>query len=205
MAMAFSFFRALRRRLARQATSGSAAIEFAFVAPVFFFLLMGIIETGVMFFGQFTLANAVVLTGREIRTGIAQSVNYAGASVCSGGSGGSGTGGTYATSQEWFKDQICCYIHVLLPCANLHVNVQSFSNGFGNNFTPAMDANGYYLPATDSYSPGAGCDVVLVRATYSWQVLTPTLTWFLKNMSDGNHLISSTMAFRNEPFSGANC
>lgn len=31
---------------------GSAAVEFALVAPVFFALLFAIIETGVMFFGS---------------------------------------------------------------------------------------------------------------------------------------------------------
>ena len=32
--------------------SGSAAVEFAFVAPVFFMFLFAIIEGGVMFFGR---------------------------------------------------------------------------------------------------------------------------------------------------------
>ena len=46
----------LSRRLRN--SSGSAAIEFAFVAPVFFMILLGIIEGGVMFFGQAALMNS---------------------------------------------------------------------------------------------------------------------------------------------------
>ena len=41
-------FSAMRQRMRADATRGSAALEFAFVAPVFFALLMGIIEVGVM-------------------------------------------------------------------------------------------------------------------------------------------------------------
>ncbi len=40
------------------AEKGSAAIEFAFVAPVFFVLLMGTFEAAIMFFSQAVLQNA---------------------------------------------------------------------------------------------------------------------------------------------------
>lgn len=56
-------------RLKADAIKGSAAIEFALVAPVFFILLMGTIETGVIFFAQATLQNAVNDTARLVRTG----------------------------------------------------------------------------------------------------------------------------------------
>ena len=112
-------------------------------------------------------------------------------------------GSAYASSQEWFKDQICCGISTLLSCSNLHVNVQNYSSGFsGTSFTNTKDVNGYYLPATDTYSPGAACDVVLVQATYTWTVVTPGLTWFLVNMAGNAHLLATT-AFRNEPYTSA--
>ena len=200
------FGRNLGRHLRSRSRSGSAAIEFAFVAPVFFGLLMGILEAGIMYFGQFTVQNAVIQAARKIRTGSAQGTNYATAATCSGGSGGSGTGGKYASSQEWFKDQICCGISALLSCSNLHVNVQNYSGGFGTNFSNPKDVNGYYIPATDSYSPGNACDVVLVRATYTWTVVTPGVSWYLVNMASNGHLIAATFAFRNEPFTaGVTC
>lgn len=186
--------------------SGSAAIEFAFVAPVFFALLMGIMEAGLMYFGQFTVQNAVIQAARKIRTGNAQGTSYSSAATCSGGSGGSGTGGKYASSQEWFKDQICCGISTLLSCSNLHVNVQNYSSGFGTGFSNPVNGSGQYLPATDSYSPGNACDVVLVRVTYTWTVVTPGLSWFLVNMASNGHLIAATFAFRNEPYTaGVTC
>ena len=202
-----SRFSILRRRMRANATRGSAAIEFAFVAPVFFTLLFGIVETGLMYFASFTLQNATLQSARVVRTGNAQSVAFGTAAKCTGGAGGSGAGGAYASSTDWFKDQICCGISAALSCANLRVNVQSFSAGFGGTgFTNTKDGSGNYIPVSDSFSPGNACDVVLVRATYSWNVVTPVLSWFLVNMSGNAHMLSSTYAFRNEPFTaGVTC
>ena len=55
-----------------KAQGGAIAVEFAFVAPVFFMFLFGIIEGGIMFFGQAALMNSVQDAARQIRTGQAQ-------------------------------------------------------------------------------------------------------------------------------------
>lgn len=199
-------FSALRRRMRKHSTRGSAAMEFAFVAPVFFGLLFAIIETGVMYFSQFALQNAVVQAARQIRTGQAQSVNASTAAICSGGAGGSGSGGSYANTGEWFKDQICCNISSMLTCSNLHVAVTDSSSGFGGTSFTNNQVGGLYVAATDTY-PGSinACDVVLVRATYTWSVVTPVLSFFLVNMAGSAHLLASTTAFRNEPYGAGTC
>jgi Flp pilus assembly protein TadG len=197
--------RVLRRHLRNNATRAAVGIEFAFVAPVFFLLLLGIIETGIMFYAQNTLLYATQNAGRLVRTGTAQSTAYATASKCSGTAYPTGA---YSSAQQWFKDQICCGISSLLTdCGSnatngsLHVSVQNYTTGFGTAYTNSTDASGKLLPVTDTYSPGSPCDVVLVRATYSWTVVTPLLTVFLVNMSGGTqHLLSATTAFRNEPY-----
>jgi Flp pilus assembly protein TadG len=196
-------FRRFRRRLRADGTRGAAGIEFAFIAPVFFLLLMGIIETGIMFYSQNVLLYATQNAARLIRTGAAQGTAYATASKCSG----SGVTGAYGSSQAWFKDQICCGISGLLSdCAGaLHVSVQNYTAGFGTTFSDTQ-VGGNLQPVTDSYNPGTACDVVLMRATYNWEVATPLLTTFLSNMAGGKHLLSATTAFRNEPFNaGAVC
>ena len=201
-------FRLLRRYLGKHGTRGAAGIEFAFIAPVFLTLLMGIIEVGVVFYAQNTLQFATLTAGRMVRTGAAQGTVYSSASKCSGGSGGSGSGGSYASSQEWFKDQICCGISSLMSdCSgSLHVDVQNYTSGFGSDFSNSTNSSGNQLPATDNYSPGNPCDVVLLRATYNWTVVTPLLSWFLVNMANSQHLLSATTAFRNEPYtSGSSC
>jgi Flp pilus assembly protein TadG len=195
---------ALHRRFWVKSDQGSAAIEFAFVAPIFFALMLGIMEIGVMTFAQFALQNAVTNAGRLIRTGQAQAINPVSASQCINNS----VAGNYSTSQDWFRGQICCGVSALLDCSNskLFVNVSSNSGGFtsGTSFTST------FSNVTNSYSPGNACDVVLVRATYSWTVWFPGLAKllnsnnapnYLVNMTDGSgHLLSGTAAFRNEPF-----
>jgi Flp pilus assembly protein TadG len=195
--------RVLRRHMRMGATRAAAGIEFAFLAPVFFTLLLGIMETGVLFYAQNTLEYATETTGRLVRTGAAQGTAYATATKCTG----SQVAGAYTSSQQWFKDQICCGIsNLMTDCTNsLHVNVQNYSSGFGT-FTNSTDSSGNLLPVADNYSPGNPCDVVLMRATYNWTVIIPVLSFFLVNMANSQHLLSATTAFRNEPYtSGSVC
>ena len=196
-----------RRRMRSDSERGSAALEFAFIAPIFFALMLGILEIGVMTFGQFALQNAVTQAGRLIRTGQAQAINPTTASQCVNNT----VPGNYATSEDWFRGQICCNVSALLDCSSskLFINVSSTSAGFasGSAFSSALSN------VTNGYSPGTACDVVLIRATYSWPVWFPGLAQllnsanspnFLVNMTDGSgHLLSGTAAFRNEPFTSA--
>ena len=95
-----------RRRMRSESERGSAALEFAFIAPIFFALMLGILEIGVMTFGQFALQNAVTQAGRLIRTGQAQAINPTTASQCVNNT----VPGNYATSEDWFRGQICCNV-----------------------------------------------------------------------------------------------
>ncbi len=163
-----------------RAKSGSAAIEFAFVAPVFFLFLMGTMETGIIFLGNFVLQNAVNDAARQIRTGqVAQN----------------------GTNQEQFRTMVCNGIAPLLACdANLQIDVQAYPN-FGALSVPnPITASGGLDPALRNWLPGSVCSVVLVRAFYTWNVATPVLTPFLANMANGRHLLSAAAAFRNEPY-----
>src|ERR1700682_5365711 len=93
-------FRANRR--------GSAAVEFALVAPVFFALLFAIIETAIVFFAGQVLETVTQDSARMIMTGQAQTAAY---------------------TQAQFKTYVCGKISVLFDCANgIYVDVQSYSS-----------------------------------------------------------------------------
>ena len=192
--------RVLRRRLRRNANRGAVGVEFAFLAPVFFTLLLGIMEVGIMFYAQNNLEFATQTTARLIRTGAAQNTAYGTASKCSG----SGVSGPYTSSQQWFTDQICCGISSIMNCANLQVDVESYSSGFSTAaYSNPLTAQGTIAAGNNNYSPGNPCDVVLVRTFYTWPVVTPVLSTFLVNMANNSHLLVATAAFRNEPYSSA--
>jgi Flp pilus assembly protein TadG len=191
---------------------GSAAIEFAFIAPVFFALMLGILEIGVMTFAQFALQNSVTDAARLIRTGQAQTIStLIGESIpvqkCA--SSPSSIQSTFTSEQDWFKQQICCGVDAMMDCDKLVITVASPSSGFGGDFN-ALQAVGT-VGTFDSTSTNAACSVVLVRATYVWTIWFPGLArilnsdlppdnTFLVNVGDDGRLLSGTSAFRNEPF-----
>ncbi len=171
---------ATMQRMRANARAGSAAIEFAMIAPVFFLLLMGIMENGIIYFAGATLQNATDDVSRQIRTGQVQALGM---------------------TQAQFRTAICNEIAPLLGCnSNLQIDVESYNSYTTAGFVPPTDVNGNLKTTLNNYSPGNACDVVLVRSFYTWKVITPMLSTFLTNITGGYHLVSATSAFRNEPF-----
>jgi len=60
----------------RRDRKGSAAVEFALVAPIFFALLFAILETGFVFFAGQTLETVTQDVSRLVMTGQAQNIGY---------------------------------------------------------------------------------------------------------------------------------
>jgi Flp pilus assembly protein TadG len=176
-------FRHRRARMRGRWNSGSAALEFAFVAPVFFMLLFGILEGGIMFFGESVLQNAVQDAARQIRTGQLQG----------------------SASNTQFVTLVCNGISSLLNCANLQVDVQAYPAGFpAAGQSSPIDANGNLSAGNNNYNTGNACDVVIVRGFYKYIFVTPIVTRLLAGHAGNNfNYLTAAAAFRNEPF-GAN-
>jgi Flp pilus assembly protein TadG len=178
------------RRLRADANKGSAAVEFAMVAPIFFLLLMGTIEAGIMFFAQSALQNAVNDTARLVRTGQTPCFTTS-AGVCQ------------PMTSAQFQTQLCSEVSTLLQdctTGGLQFDVNAYPAGFGGatNSSP-LDAS-KNLPTLTAFNVGNPCDVVLVRAFYKWPVFTPMLNYFMANMAGNYHLLATAAAFRNEPY-----
>jgi Flp pilus assembly protein TadG len=171
--------RRLIQGLRGRSNAGSAIIEFAVVAPVFFLLLFGILEIGVIYFAQSTLQYGTDDIARMVRTGQTAAVGV---------------------TQDTIRTRVCNDVAPLIPCdSNLSVDIEAFTNFNGVNFSQPLDANGN-MNTMNAYNPGQACNVVLVRVFYAWPVFTPLLTPFLSNMADNRHLLYSAAAFRNEPY-----
>jgi len=182
--------RTLRARMRADAIKGSAAIEFAMVAPVFFTLLLGIFEAAIMYFSQAALQNGMTDMGRLIRTG--QAAKW----TCTG-SGTSQTCTPMTTAQ--FRTQLCNRVSPLVPCnGNLQVDVKAQSS-YGAISSP-LKTDKSLDPTLNRFDIGNACDVVIARAFYTRPVVTPVLSWFLVNMAGNKTLITGITAFRNEPF-----
>ena len=169
--------KALRRF--RRNRRGSAAVEFALVAPVFFALLFAIIETAIVFFAGQVLETVTQDSARFIMTGQAQTGGY---------------------SQSQFKTYVCGKISVLFDCVNgVYVDVQSYP-GFSNvSISDPIDASKNFIPP-NNYSPGGPGDIVVVRLFYQWPLIVPGLGYNISNLSGSKRLLTATAAFRNEPY-----
>lgn len=162
----------------RRAERASVAVEFALTAIPFFMLLFAIIEGGIVFFTTATLDNAVNDVGRLIRTGQAQTGNL--------------------TSAQLVQN-ICNEVVFISNCTtNLKLDVRTYSNFSSVSFPAPVDVNGKIV-STLQFDMGNAGDIVLVRAFYIWNVMSPLPTG-LANNTGSSRLIQSSIAFRNEPY-----
>ena len=167
-------FRANRR--------GSAAVEFALVAPVFFALLFAIIETAIVFFASQALEVGTQGSARLMLTHQAQDSGM---------------------TETQFKTDLCNRINVLFNCtgnlAKITVDVQVFPPGTAITITdPIVSGNltgpfTYQLPANNSPN------TVVVRAFYQWPLFVTGLGYNIANLSGSRRLLAATAAFHVEP------
>jgi Flp pilus assembly protein TadG len=171
---------ALRRF--RRNRRGSAAVEFALVAPVFFALLFAIIETAIVFFANQVLETVTQDSARLVQTGQAQAAAYDAAN---------------------FKKLVVCarpLANLLFDCmSGVYVDVQSYPAFSNVVITDPIDAAKNFTNNMQ-YNPGNAGDIVVVRAFYQWPLFVTGLGYNISNLSGSKRLLSATAAFRNEPY-----
>lgn len=176
-------FVALLKRFRRN-DEGTSAVEFGMIAVPFFAFLFAIIEAAMVFFAGQVLETATQDSARLILTGQAQTGNF---------------------SQAQFKQQVCNRILGLFDCNNgIYFDVKSYPSFASINIQPPIDASGNFVN-NFTYSPGNAGDIVVVRVFYQWPLFVTKLGFDLSDVKDASgkqnrKLLTSTVAFRNEPF-----
>lgn len=172
--------RPLRRGLLRN-DDGSAAIEFAFVALPFLFMIFAILEVALIFTLDSILENAAIDTGRLIRTGQA-----------------SAQGMTAAQ----FEESLCSRMSVFSGdcAAKTTIDVRVIPQ-FNTNPPDPLAGEGFD-PSGLTYTNGAPRSLVLVRVWYEHPLLTSFLSQALSKVGDHTAVLTATTAFRNEPPGG---
>lgn len=184
-----AFNKALRRfRCNRR---GSAAIEFALIAPLFFGLLFAILETAVIFFAAQVLETGTQDSARLLYTNRAQNAGM---------------------NQTQFETDLCNRVNVLFSCSpsssgspGVVIVVKSYAAG---TTIPAADlaspiAGGAFTGRSAYVSPNSG-DTVLVRTFYQWPLIVTGLGYNIANLfgsggSNSKRLLAASAAFRVEP------
>ncbi len=156
---------------------GAAAIEFAIVAPVFFMMLFGILETAWMYTTNRILSVAVDQVARQIKTGQIR--------------------GNISAAD--FQNSLCNAGSMrILDCGRLVVDVQNMTDFAprGNDF----DSEGNLNTTNFGFQPGGRQTINVVRAYYMYD---PFINWTAFGVDawiDGKSALGATAAFRTEPF-----
>lgn len=164
---------------------GVTAVEFAFFAIPFVFLLIGMVEIGMMSTAGTLLQGATDDAARLIRTGQAQQS---------------------ADPQATFEEKLCDTVDILINCDDLVYEVISFdeSMGFGGLsenmglIEPTFNGAGDF--ESDGFDPGGENSLIIVRVTYDYPLLSPFVGPFLTDPGRNTKLLMSTAIIQNEPY-----
>jgi Flp pilus assembly protein TadG len=167
-------FGKLLRRFKRE-RKGSTAVEFALIITPFLMLTMGTLEIALIHLSRSSMADALEKTSRQIMTGEAACL----------------------TAEEYIT-QLCDRL--------------SFANGSCNDNTkvvmqelatfssdPGADEQNFDN-ITSAMENGRENSIMLLRAYHRWNVMFPLLDDALGG-GNGELILVSNLAFRNEPFS----
>lgn len=184
----------LRRLLGCERAAG--AVEFAVVAPVTLFFILGIAEVSMVLFLNTLLEGGLRQASRFGITGY----------VPAG-----------STREEIIKEIVVEHGMGLLEPEKIEIDTKAYESftaiNSGEEYTDETgngqydageaftDANGNGVFDGDPGVPGAGGagDVVLYRVSYDWPMMTGWLAPILGG-ADGKLFLSASMAVRNEPF-----
>lgn len=190
--------RDLAVRWRRRANIGSAAIEFAMIAPVLLVLIYGVLEVGCLFFAQYVMKNASIATARHIRTGNGSAITTSAALadyICN--------------TEDATIDKLAAKVMLSGCTTNLKIYVQTMGTGFSyDTLTSALSSSKIQsdgtVPTHWDSALNTACTVVMIRVSYAWDVVVPGLDWFLVTVPNAKQsLITATEVFRNEPAAGS--
>jgi Flp pilus assembly protein TadG len=170
---------AKRLRSFRRSQDGSAAVEFAMIAPMFFALIFAVIETGMTF-----------MAGQVLETGVEEGARLVYTSQ--------------TTSATDFKAAICGRVSMMMDCTKLDIDVRSYDPGTAITITDPIDASGKYISNGFVYQPPAysattpSSKTVVVRAFYQWPLYVTGLGYNIANIDRGTstnkRLLAATAA-----------
>jgi Flp pilus assembly protein TadG len=190
----------LSRRFQRN-RQGSAAVEFAMIAPLFFALLFAIVETATMFFASQVLETVTQESARAIMTGQAQNGTL---SPC---------GGAPCTAAT-FKSYVCQQIPAILNCNSISVDVENYPAFSNITITNPIDSHGNLDSSHFGFNPGSSSSctgnvscsnsIVKVSLYYPWQLFVTGLGYNISNMGGNQRLLTAIAVFRNEPYNTTN-
>ncbi len=170
----------------RRNRRGSAAVEFAFIAPLFFALLFATLETGIMFFASQGLETMTQDAARLVLTGQV-----------------SNNPTVYQSAQDLIN-AVCsppppAAQSALFDCTKVSADVKSYTAFQNIVINSQIDDTDNFTTAGLTFSPGGPGSIVVVRFFYQWPLFVTGLGYNISNLAGNKRLLVATAAFQNEP------
>lgn len=179
----------------RRGERGATALEFAMIAPFYFLLLIGTIETSMVMFAQHVLENASATASRTGKTGyVSPTLNQQQTIMAA------------VDRMAGFlmdKNKIAVSSKAYKSFSGIGTGEQFVDANMNNHWDPGenyTDSNGNGQYDTDIGTTGYGTagDIVVYTITYPWPIMTPAMQHFLGE--DGILNLRSRIVVKNEPF-----
>jgi Flp pilus assembly protein TadG len=157
---------------------GSTLIEFAMLAPVFFLLIMGLIEFVLYQYKTYALNHVVAEATRNLQTG---EIQVAG------------------NTPQAFLDEMCAHSGLMIDCHEIDYDVRHYEELADIQFhEPTFDEKGR---ATNfNFDPGGSSDYSVVRASIPHTFITPFMNQMFGIGPDKPAIVNSFSIVRNEPW-----
>ncbi|MGZ9097381.1 MAG: TadE/TadG family type IV pilus assembly protein [Micavibrio sp.] len=163
-------------------TEGSMAVEFALLIIPFIYTTFAIIELSLFFAASNMLEGGINESARLIRTGQLQEQEE-------------------LPPEEAFRNDLCNRLFVLVDCDEVDIEVIALPD---DDFTSAADypliydEDGNVEPRP--FDAGGADDVVMIRATYRYQLITPMFAEIFSREDDNTIPIMTTIVLQSEPY-----
>ncbi len=169
-----------KKRLSR-AEGGNVMIEFALLAPVFFLLVIGLVEFVLFQYRTYALNHVVYEAARNLQTGEVQ------------------TSGNPEQQAAAFQEEVCAQAGPMINCEEIVFDVRAYDElGDVDYPAPVFDEDGN--PVNFVFQPGGANKYSVVRASLHHEFVTPFMAELFGMGPDLPAIVNSFCIVKNEPW-----
>lgn len=166
-----------------RARSGNVMIEFALLAPVFFMLILGLVEFVLFQYKTYALNHVVYEAARNLQTGEVQTA------------GDKSPEAMLAA----FRQEACDKAGAMINCNEIVFDVRAFDTLPDITYPPpTFDADG--MPSNFVFQPGGPNQYSVVRAAIHHTFVTPFMAELFQMGPDMPAIVNSFCIVKNEPW-----
>jgi Flp pilus assembly protein TadG len=164
-----------------KAKKGTTLIEFALLAPVFFLMVIGLVEFVLFQYRTYALNHVVYEATRNLQTGEIQ-----------------GAGNSEAQADA-FHDEVCAQAGIMIDCEQIVFDVRSYDDIEDIEF-PEVEFDEDGNPINFVFEPGGPEKYSVVRASVHHTFVTPFMAEMFGMGPDLPAIVNAFCIVRNEPW-----